>query len=148
VPAPIAQSLRTLLPGWARDARQWFPFGVDRGGNYFFVDCSSAKGSESFYRFNTNAEDPLLRLGIGVKKLWTHLEARFRDETEVQRIAEHLPGASAYDPTVAAPGAKHRLNRSFCAFLVPRLCTEGGTKRDGAGSNGSDLSKRFRGFCG
>ena len=51
-----------------------FPFAVDGGGDYFFVDCSDPAGKVFFYRSDTSQEDRLLDLGVGFAEFWNALQ--------------------------------------------------------------------------
>lgn len=48
----------------------FFPFAVDPGGSYFFVDCSSANGAVLFYVHDTASSDNLVPLGVGFEDFW------------------------------------------------------------------------------
>lgn len=51
---------------------QYFPFAVDPGGDYFFVDCSSPKADVVIYHHDT-AFEPLVSLGVGLEEFWQKL---------------------------------------------------------------------------
>jgi len=51
----------------------FFPFAVDGGGDYFFVDCASPQGLVYFYASDNT--EPLLALGVGVSEFWSRLKA-------------------------------------------------------------------------
>lgn len=54
---------------------KYFPFAVDGGGDYFFVDCASEHGAVLFYRSDvTDGEDPLLALGVNIDEFWSSLK--------------------------------------------------------------------------
>jgi SMI1 / KNR4 family (SUKH-1) len=55
--------------------RHYFPFAVDGGGDYFFVDCSSENGSTYLFRGDV-AEDEsnLLSLNLGIADFWSKLK--------------------------------------------------------------------------
>jgi len=56
-------------------SRQFFPFAVDGGGDYFFVDCSDEDGPVYFYRSDPPLdEDPLLSLAVGIGDFWNRLK--------------------------------------------------------------------------
>jgi len=46
-------------------APQFFPFAVDGGGDYFFVDCLTEEGLVYFYRSDTASGKQLLSLELG-----------------------------------------------------------------------------------
>jgi hypothetical protein len=50
---------------------QFFPFAVDGGGDYFFVDCSSANENVSFF---VGDDRSLLRLSVGLPEFWARLK--------------------------------------------------------------------------
>ncbi len=53
----------------------YFPFAVDGGGDYFFIDCSSVLGETYFYRSdNPSDEDSLISLGIDIKEFFSKLK--------------------------------------------------------------------------
>jgi hypothetical protein len=52
--------------------QQYFPFAVDGGGDYFFVDCSTEDGEVSFFSADDRSLLPLL---IGIKDFWRALKA-------------------------------------------------------------------------
>jgi hypothetical protein len=54
--------------------RSLFPFAVDGGGDYFFVDCASPSGRVYFYRSDTNGTDPLVDLRLGFQEFWESLK--------------------------------------------------------------------------
>lgn len=56
-----------LVPG------HFFPFAVDGGGDYFFVDCSTTDGEVHLYRHDT-ARAPLIPLSIGLNQFWDRLQ--------------------------------------------------------------------------
>jgi hypothetical protein len=47
---------------------------VDGGGDYFFVDCSTAAGSVSFYRGDSSTGEPLLDLELTFEQFWQSLK--------------------------------------------------------------------------
>lgn len=51
-----------------------FPFAVDGGGDYFFVDCADEAGAVFFYRSDTASDEKLLDLGVGLAEFWQRLE--------------------------------------------------------------------------
>jgi hypothetical protein len=55
----------------------FFPFAVDGGGDYFFVDTATPDGLVYFYRHDTASSDPLLNLRVGFDQFW----ALLRDAT-------------------------------------------------------------------
>lgn len=53
----------------------YFPFAVDGGGDYFFVDCFSESGQVYFYRGDvTDDEEHLIPLGVDVGSFWSRLK--------------------------------------------------------------------------
>jgi hypothetical protein len=54
----------------------YFPFAVDGGGDYFFVDCASKDGIVFLYRSDNSFDDdaPLVSLGVGVGEFWFRLK--------------------------------------------------------------------------
>ena len=66
---------RTLVLSRKLVPSQFFPFAVDGGGDYFFVNCSSPDGAVFFYRSDTADDQPLLDLGVGFAEFWTQLKA-------------------------------------------------------------------------
>lgn len=55
--------------------QHYFPFAVDGGGDYFFVDCSSANGMVHFYRSDSPVnEESLVSLGVGIGAFWSKLK--------------------------------------------------------------------------
>jgi SMI1-KNR4 cell-wall len=54
----------------------FFPFAVDGGGDYFFVDCSSPEGLVYFYRGDSAVEPSqrLLPLDVGIGDFWSRLK--------------------------------------------------------------------------
>jgi SMI1 / KNR4 family (SUKH-1) len=53
--------------------RRLFPFAIDGGGDYFFVDCSSPTGTVYFYRSESSEGDRLVDLGLGFEEFWESL---------------------------------------------------------------------------
>jgi hypothetical protein len=53
--------------------KTFFPFAVDGGGDYFYVDCSSREGDVYLYRHDT-ANEPRVNLGIGLDGFWKRLK--------------------------------------------------------------------------
>lgn len=51
-----------------------FPFAVDAGGDYFFVDTTTSEGRVYFYRHDTASTDPLLDLRVGFEQFWSSLK--------------------------------------------------------------------------
>lgn len=55
--------------------QHYFPFAVDGGGDYFFVDCASKDGMVYLYRSDNSFDDgPLVSLGVGVGEFWSRLK--------------------------------------------------------------------------
>jgi hypothetical protein len=55
-------------------SRRLFPFAVEGGGDYFFVDTMSAQGAVYLYRHDTADPEPLISLRIGFDKFWASLK--------------------------------------------------------------------------
>ena len=64
-----------------------FPFAVDGGGDYFFVDCAHQEGRVFFYRSDTACDNKLLDLGVGLAEFWAGLEEE-EGNTSVVRDVE------------------------------------------------------------
>jgi hypothetical protein len=56
-------------------ARDFFPFAVDGGGDYFFVDCSTSEGVVYFYRGDSAERERLLDLKLGFDEFWASLKS-------------------------------------------------------------------------
>jgi cell wall assembly regulator SMI1 len=67
------ESYRNLVLAKRLVPRHFFPFAVDGGGDYFFVDCSSADAAVYFYR-GDSAHDALLPLQVGLPDFWRRLK--------------------------------------------------------------------------
>jgi cell wall assembly regulator SMI1 len=52
----------------------FFPFAVDAGGDYFFVDTTTLEGTVYFHRHDTASADPFLNLRIGFEQFWSLLK--------------------------------------------------------------------------
>jgi len=52
----------------------FFPFAIDGGGDYFFVDCSIREGAIYFYRSNSADGHPLLNLDLDFDQFWSSLK--------------------------------------------------------------------------
>ncbi len=52
----------------------FFPFAVDAGGDYFFVDTTSPEGAVYFHRHDTASSTPLIKLNIGIDRFWSSLK--------------------------------------------------------------------------
>ena len=53
----------------------FFPFAIDGGGDYFFIDCMSQDGLVHFYRSDSSdVGSPLISLGIGVEEFFRKLK--------------------------------------------------------------------------
>jgi hypothetical protein len=56
--------------------KQYFPFAVDGGGDYFFADCSTDEGLVHYYRSDPPGDEgPLISLGLSVGNFWIRLKA-------------------------------------------------------------------------
>jgi hypothetical protein len=64
------QSYRRLVAEKALVPANLFPFAVDGGGDYFFVDCKTAEGAVYFYRSDTGFDEKLVPLGLNFDKFW------------------------------------------------------------------------------
>jgi hypothetical protein len=51
----------------------FFPFAIDSGGDYLFVDCSSVDGDVYLYQHDTIYE-PLVPLRVGLDEFWARLK--------------------------------------------------------------------------
>ena len=71
-----ARSYQLLVEDRAIVPRHFFPFAVDGGGDYFFVDCRTAEGRVHFFRADEDPPDQLLDLGVGI----SDFAARLRSE--------------------------------------------------------------------
>ncbi len=82
LPILSGRGRRTALDSYDRLVRvgkivpaSFFPFAIDGGGDYFFVDCSSDAGMVFFYRSDTSDEgSPLLPLGVTIDEFWRRLK--------------------------------------------------------------------------
>jgi len=63
---------RLVLQKQLVDSR-FFPFAVDGGGDYFFVDVLTPEGEVYFYRSDNDPGDELLDLHMGLNKFWSSL---------------------------------------------------------------------------
>jgi hypothetical protein len=54
--------------------RHFFPFAVDGGGDYFFVDCSTITGAVYFYRSDSYCADKLVDLEMDFGRFWASLK--------------------------------------------------------------------------
>ena len=55
----------------------FFPFAVDMGGDYFFVDTTTPEGTVYFHRHDTASTDPLLNLRVGFERFWSALRETY-----------------------------------------------------------------------
>jgi hypothetical protein len=55
-------------------AKQFFPFAVDGGGDYFFSDCSTQEGAVHFYRSDSAESKHLISLNLGFEMFWKSLK--------------------------------------------------------------------------
>jgi cell wall assembly regulator SMI1 len=67
------QSYMRLVRERALVAPHFFPFAVDGGGDYFFVDTSTDDGRVFFYRSDSASTLGLLPLGLNVDEFWAAL---------------------------------------------------------------------------
>jgi SMI1 / KNR4 family (SUKH-1) len=55
--------------------RHFFPFAIDGGGDYFFVDCSTDEGMVYFFQGDAAYhQDALLPLELGIGDFWNRLK--------------------------------------------------------------------------
>jgi SMI1-KNR4 cell-wall len=64
-----------LVIGQGLVPRHLFPFAIDGGGDYFFVDCSTSEGSVSFYRGDSSDGERLLDLDLAFEQFWSSLKS-------------------------------------------------------------------------
>ncbi len=67
------ETYRTLVVDKGLVPRQFFPFAVDGGGNYFFVDCSSQDADVHVYLHDTQFES-VVSLGVTLQQFWARLK--------------------------------------------------------------------------
>jgi hypothetical protein len=75
VSANASRTARDVYTGLVLEKKivpqQYFPFAVDGGGDYFFVDCSTEDGEVSFFSADDHSLLPLL---LGVQHFWQALK--------------------------------------------------------------------------
>lgn len=71
-----ARSYHLLVEDRGIVPRHFFPFAVDGGGDYFFVDCRTDEGRVHFFRADEDPPEQLLDLGVGI----ADFSARLRPE--------------------------------------------------------------------
>jgi hypothetical protein len=78
---PLSGRTGTAIQTWTRLIREqgllperYFPFAVDGGGDYFFVDCASPEGAVYIYRSDTSLDDRLLDLRMELDDFWASLK--------------------------------------------------------------------------
>jgi hypothetical protein len=55
--------------------KNFFPFAVDAGGDYFFVDCDTPDSKVYFYRSDSNLDrNPLIDLNLTLSEFWDCLQ--------------------------------------------------------------------------
>lgn len=54
--------------------KRFFPFAIDPGGDYFFVDCETSDSRVYFYCSDTIDHNKLLDLGLSLKQFWDCLQ--------------------------------------------------------------------------
>jgi SMI1 / KNR4 family (SUKH-1) len=64
-----------LVIGQGLVPRHLFPFAIDGGGDYFFVDCSTSEGSVSYYRGDSSDGERLLDLNLAFEQFWSSLKS-------------------------------------------------------------------------
>ncbi|TPI23262.1 SMI1/KNR4 family protein [Mesorhizobium sp. B4-1-1] len=69
------QSYRRLVTEKAVVAARFFPFAIDGGGDYFFVDTQTRDGAVYFYRSDSRFDQGLLPLGLDFTGFWAALVA-------------------------------------------------------------------------
>jgi cell wall assembly regulator SMI1 len=67
------ESYRRLVQSLKLVAPSFFPFAVDGGGDYFFVDCSTPDGRVFFYRGDSRLGDRLVDLKLSFQGFWESL---------------------------------------------------------------------------
>jgi len=55
--------------------RSFFPFAVDGGGDYFFIDCDTAEATVYFLRSDTTHGPRLLNLKLNFSQFWAELKS-------------------------------------------------------------------------
>ena len=53
---------------------EFFPFAIDGGGNYFFVDTDSPDGTVHFHAHDTASDEPLRNLHVRFAEFWSLLK--------------------------------------------------------------------------
>ncbi|CAN5401690.1 hypothetical protein BH09VER1_BH09VER1_09190 [soil metagenome] len=79
---PLKSELRgTAVQSYIRLVREkaivfanFFPFAVDGGGDYFFVDTKTPDGKVYIFRSEATKSPALLPLGIGIDEFWMALK--------------------------------------------------------------------------
>ncbi len=69
-------SYRQLVLKQALVSPQFFPFAIDAGGDYFFVDCSTQKGAVHFYRGDSAKGRQLVNLNLDFDGFWNSLTSQ------------------------------------------------------------------------
>jgi cell wall assembly regulator SMI1 len=75
---PLSTAVKTyerLVTDEQLAPQHFFPFAVDGGGDYFFIDSSTPEGAVSFYRGDTANRERMLGLGLGFDQFWSSLKA-------------------------------------------------------------------------
>jgi SMI1-KNR4 cell-wall len=68
-------SYKTLVLKRNLVSKQLFPFAVDSGGDYFFVDCTPNRESVYFYQADNTFGENLSDLRISLEAFWNSLVA-------------------------------------------------------------------------
>lgn len=68
-----SRSYRLLVLRRKIVARHFFPFAIDGGGDYFFVDTTSEDGCVLFFRADEDPGEELLDLGVSFEEFWSLL---------------------------------------------------------------------------
>jgi hypothetical protein len=54
---------------------KYFPFAVDGGGDYFFIDCETSDGFICFYNSDTNEQEHLIPLNMNLDQFFETLKS-------------------------------------------------------------------------
>jgi hypothetical protein len=54
--------------------KRFFPFAIDPGGDYFFVDCETSDSRVYFYCSDTIDHNKLIDLGLSLEEFWDRLQ--------------------------------------------------------------------------
>ena len=69
-------SYRNLVLSKGLRPNAFFPFAVDSGGDYYFVDCSRPDGTVSFFQgeYWPDEQECVTNFGLGFKEFWHALK--------------------------------------------------------------------------